>query len=228
MNKLAERIAVLNDWYPSAGLIQCFKRTSLETGQGPLQPSSDSMPGSLCPIGEAFQEATRLPFAGESFDLIQVAGISERVQDVPGLLSEMARVLQPNGQILLREGLAPTGSKKQPRAASRWLNAFLRLRDPAHVRCYDLNEWHTMLYQAGFSLDSQTETSPALDFHEWTAAKALPPVTSMRLQAMLVQAPAPVVAFLTPDIGVDRITFSLPQVDFVVRRRDRAFSQQRA
>jgi SAM-dependent methyltransferase len=49
----------------------------------------------------ALAEVTALPFADEAFDLVCALDIVEHVEDDDGALSELSRVLRPNGTLLL-------------------------------------------------------------------------------------------------------------------------------
>lgn len=56
-----------------------------------------------------------LPFNGETFDLIVCFGVLHHIPNVSFVISEMARVLAPNGLLLLREPIVNMGDWRQPR-----------------------------------------------------------------------------------------------------------------
>ncbi len=161
-----------------------------------------------------------LPFADQVFDQVLGRRLSLSVLDLDRLLSEIARVLKPGGRLLIDDYLAPEAHKRGDEWDARWLNAFLGLRELSVTGVASRSAWYSLLFQAGYQLDDESTRRESFDFGEWTASPALDPANAIRLKAMLVQAPAPVKAFLTIEIGADRIAFSLVATQFRARKRD--------
>lgn len=61
-----------------------------------VQAIHDLVGGTVCRI-----DGRRLPFAGESFDLVVVIDMLEHVDDDRGLVAEIARVLRPSGELVV-------------------------------------------------------------------------------------------------------------------------------
>lgn len=57
----------------------------------------------------------RLPFEDESFDVISAFGVMHHIPNVRQVLAELARVLRPGGQLLIREPITSMGDWRQAR-----------------------------------------------------------------------------------------------------------------
>ncbi len=158
--------------------------------------------------------AEQLPFAHNSFDLVVCRLAAHHFEENGRFLSEAARVLKPGGQLALLDNIVP-GSRRRgkkadlQRRAGAYINALERLRDPSHVRCLSLDEWVDAFITAGFTISHQESSPMPLDFTDWTARMQVPPANRQRLRAMLLQAPEPVLTFLTPTVSGDKIEFCL-------------------
>ncbi len=179
--------------------------------------------------------AEALPFEDDIFHLVTCRIAPHHFNDIDQFLREAARVLRPNGMLAIVDNVVPgsyrRGKKARrqrqsaaARAAGEYVNAFEKLRDPSHHRCLAVWEWETAVKQANFAVIS-TETIPkTMNFHRWAARMNVSPADTIRLQAMLLQSPAPVAAFLTPQVSSDRIEFFLTEAILISRKiegRDR-------
>ena len=99
--------------------------------------------------------------------------------------------------------------------AGNYVNAFEKLRDPSHGRCWSVNEWEHGFSKVGFALQHQELLAKEMEFGSWAARMQALPEDIIRLKAMLVQAPTAVAEFLTPQISNDRITFRLTELIIV-------------
>jgi SAM-dependent methyltransferase len=165
-------------------------------------------------------DSAAFPFAGDVFDQVVGRHLSRSVVSLDRLLSEIARVLKPGGRLLLSDYLAPDKRKGGENKDARWLNAFFGLRDLAPAGFVSRSVWNTLFYQAGFQLDGESFSHERIDFGEWAVRTHPSSVNVIRLQAMLVQAPEPLKAFLTVEMGADRIAFSMVVAHFRARKRD--------
>ncbi len=161
-----------------------------------------------------------MPFAGQAFDQVTARHLSRSAVDLGALLGEISRILKPGGRLLLSDYLAPEERKRGVMGAARWLNAFCGLREQAPTGFVSRSAWNTHLYQAGFLLDDEAFNREPIIFDEWATQPGLSPANIIRLQAMIVQAPEPLRAFLTVEIGADRIAFSMVAAHFWARKRD--------
>lgn len=161
-------------------------------------------------------DAEALPFAAASFDLVTCRLAAHHFPEISRFLAESARVLKPGGLLAVVDNVVPgsrlRGKKARlQREAGRYINAFEKLRDPSHHICLSLEAWQEAFSTAGFSLTHQELLPMTLDFAAYTARMRVLPLVKTRLQAMLFQAPPPVLAFLTPSLAGDRITFRLTE-----------------
>lgn len=162
-------------------------------------------------------DAEALPFDDDSFDLVTCRIAPHHFPDVARFVAECGRVLRPGGRLAIVDNIVPGSRRRgkeaeQLREAGRYVNAFEKLRDPSHGRCLSQDEWSQLFYETGFTILHQETARKAIGFNEWAARLQTPPDDLIRLQALLVQAPPAVAAFLTPQISSDRIIFHLTEI----------------
>lgn len=171
-------------------------------------------------------DVAALPFPNDYFHLVTCRLAAHHFADNGRFLNEAARVLRPGGLVGIVDNIVPgtrlRGKKaRQARAAARYINAFEALRDPGHGQCLSRYGWQDACQDAGFSLLHEETISKAIDFDAWTARMQVPPARRARLRAMLLQAPAPVAAFLTPQVSGDKINFQLSEIVLIGRLEPR-------
>jgi ubiquinone/menaquinone biosynthesis C-methylase UbiE len=113
-------------------------------------------------------DASRLPFADDSFELYTVRAAPHHFTDFDGFLSEALRVLKPGGAAALVD-CAP------PAAAREVLHDVEVRRDPSHVRSLTVSEWTERLERAGFVVDVATSRELDWDFEDWMGNMAVAP-----------------------------------------------------
>lgn len=161
-------------------------------------------------------DAEALPFATAAFHLVTCRIAPHHFPDIDRFLAESVRVLRPGGILAVVDNVVPgshlRGKKADlQREAGRYVNAFEKLRDPSHNCCLSLDEWITAFTSAGCPVQHHEAALKAIDFDWWAARMQTTPEITTRLRAMLVQAPVPVLEFLTPQFSGDRITFHLTE-----------------
>ncbi len=167
--------------------------------------------------------AEALPFEDESFDLVTCRIAPHHFNDIDQFLREAARVLRSGGTLAVVDNVVPGSYRRGKKArlqrqAGEYVNAFEKLRDPSHRRCLGVWEWKTAVKQANLTL-THTETAPkTMNFHRWAARMNVSAANTTRLQAMLLQAPEPVAAFLTPQVSSDRIEFCLTEAILIGKK----------
>ena len=113
-------------------------------------------------------DASRLPFADDSFELYTVRAAPHHFTDFDGFLSEALRVLKPGGAAALVDCAPPT-------AAREVLHDVEVRRDPSHVRSLTVSEWTERLERAGFVVDVATSRELDWDFEDWMGNMAVAP-----------------------------------------------------
>lgn len=162
-------------------------------------------------------DAESLPYEASTFDLVTCRIAPHHFPNIQQFINEAARVLKPNGLLAVVDNIVPGTHLRGKKArlineAGAYVNAFEKLRDPSHGRCWSINEWEQGLRKAGFAIQHQELLSKEIEFGSWAARMQVSPEDTIRLKAMLVQAPTAVADFLTPQISSDRITFRLTEL----------------
>ena len=162
-------------------------------------------------------DAEALPYEATSFDLVTCRIAPHHFPDIQQFINEAARVLKPGGLLAVVDNIVPGTHLRGKKArlineAGNYVNAFEKLRDPSHGRCWSVSEWERGFAQAGFTVQHQELLHKEMEFAPWAARMQVSREDTIRLKAMLVQAPTAVSDFLTPQISNDRITFRLTEL----------------
>jgi ubiquinone/menaquinone biosynthesis C-methylase UbiE len=113
--------------------------------------------------------AESLPFGGAEFDVVMTRLSFHHFPDIPAVLSEVRRVLRPQGCFILADVL----SSDEPAEAALH-NALERLRDPTHVCMLTRAAFRQALFSAGFELVSEEVWEQERSFPEWAQIVADP------------------------------------------------------
>lgn len=167
----------------------------------------------------AVADAETLPFAAQSFHLVTCRIAPHHFPRPDCFVAEAARVLMPGGLFAVVDNVVPGGRNREDQATGRYVNAFEKLRDPSHGRCLSATEWHELFYQSGFILVHEEIRRKRMELGPWVRRMRVSLLNQVRLEAMLVQAPAGVLAFLTPEFDGGTIHFYLAEALFVCRLR---------
>ena len=139
-------------------------------------------------------DAENLPFARDSFDLVTCRIAPHHFPDCFRFVQECARVLSPDGRLLVEDHLAPDDER-----AARYVNALERLRDPSHQRIYADYEWRGMFLDAGLAVEhTETLVKPDTKLVPWAERQGCSAAVIERLQVLLAQAPAAVADWMRP------------------------------
>ncbi len=90
--------------------------------------------------------ASALPFPDQSFDVIVSANAFHYFDDPVTALTEVKRVLKPNGKAVILDWCKDF-------LLCRLCDIVLKWTDPAHQQCYTPREFHNFLTSAGFNLE---------------------------------------------------------------------------
>jgi SAM-dependent methyltransferase len=158
-----------------------------------------------------------LPYDSNRFDLLVCHFLSARIRITKETLQELARVLHPEGHLLIIDNVVPgsrlRGNKaRQLRTAGDYINAWMRLRNSQHKLYLSEDAWIGLLTDAQFSIQQMSTLVKIEDFGTWVDCYSPDREDRIRLQAMLVQAPEKALGFLTPERSGDRIAFRLTEL----------------
>jgi ubiquinone/menaquinone biosynthesis C-methylase UbiE len=138
-------------------------------------------------------DAERLSFASSLFDLVTCRIAPHHFPDVFTFVRECARVLKPDGRLLVQDLCVPDDER-----AARYVDAFYRLRDPSHHRCYAPYEWQGMFLDAGLHVEQVETVEMTLALIPWAEQQDCSAYVVERLQILLKQAPKVVADHLRP------------------------------
>jgi ubiquinone/menaquinone biosynthesis C-methylase UbiE len=132
-------------------------------------------------------DVEQLPFANGEFDVV-VSRLSAHHWPHPLLaLREFKRVLRPGGRFILSDIVS-----YDEYSLDTFLQSIELLRDPSHVRDHSAEQWLAMFANAGFAGELVYTWDVWLNFADWVARMATPPVQVAALRALFDNAPAEV------------------------------------
>ncbi|WP_409296852.1 class I SAM-dependent methyltransferase [Peribacillus sp. SCS-26] len=129
-------------------------------------------------------DAEKLPFADESFDIVTCRIAPHHFPDVAAFVSEVFRVLKPNGKFLLDDNIVPEDDE-----LDNFYNAIEKIRDYSHVRAWKKTEWISMLESAGFIIHQLHRFEKSFEFASWCRRMNLPQEEQRRLGDIFRGAP---------------------------------------
>ena len=137
-------------------------------------------------------DASRLPFADDSFDLFTVRAAPHHFVDFDGFLSEAFRVLKPACSAAFVD-CAP------PIAARDVLHEIEVRRDPSHVRSLTVEEWVQRLEAAGFEVEVARAREMNWDYEDWMRNMAVAPALADELAEVIESAKGEALSQLHPE-----------------------------
>lgn len=115
--------------------------------------------------------AESLPFPDSSLSLVTSRYASHHFHNLPQALTEAARVLTPEGRLVMCDVATP-----EPPHLEQLTNELEQVRDPTHVWDYPISRWRTeLLPQAGFRVREVMPGRTRQSFSEWVHRAGTPP-----------------------------------------------------
>lgn len=127
--------------------------------------------------------AENLPFADATLDIVACRYTAHHFHQPCRVIEEVARVLRPSGRLVVIDNTAPDQTE-----ADKWINTVDQLRDPSHVRQWNLSEWERMITKAGMIFSVIRTWQLPLEFGDWTARQQTPPARVVKLSEMFAGA----------------------------------------
>lgn len=124
-------------------------------------PDIPETPG-LGNIEFLLSDVESLPFEDNTFDIVACRFAFHHFPDPKKALFEMKRVCKNNGRIVLVDG-----TSSEVHAKSRFQNHIEELRDPSHVRIYQLSEMQDMFSDIGAVITDTKHWDLPQDFNDW-------------------------------------------------------------
>lgn len=161
-------------------------------------------------------DAQALPFGAGVFDAVTCRTAAHHFENCERFVREAARVLQPDGLLLVIDQLLPDGQ-----AAGEYVTSFERLRDPTHRLGHSEQEWVTMVHEAGLALVYCERLVKILNLSEWADCQGCTSEILDRLRDVLLNAPPMAAAWLDPrNLDSSAATFSSHQILIAGRKTD--------
>lgn len=128
--------------------------------------------------------ADHLPLADSSVSLLTCRIAPHHFPSIRGFLSEVDRVLHPEGQCVIVDSVVPDDSD-----CDRFINDVERLRDASHVRSHTLEQWLGSFEAAGLEVSSVELFEREHPFREWAARTGLDENGIRTLELKFLEAP---------------------------------------
>jgi ubiquinone/menaquinone biosynthesis C-methylase UbiE len=159
--------------------------------------------------------AEAMPFDDGSFEIVTARTGTHHFDSVPKFMAESMRVLTPGGQLLIADTSSPDDAE-----ADAWEAEIEILRDPSHVRDYNMAEWKAFVHDAGFELiEARQWNWTELTFRDWVLRSGTPPAAVEKLRELFANAPASAVeAFQIQRQGADDFVWTWPVVLLAARK----------
>jgi SAM-dependent methyltransferase len=117
--------------------------------------------------------AEEIPFADDSFDVVACRIAPHHFEDVAAAVREMARVTRD--RVVVEDNVFMSDDVEEAE----------RLRDPTHVRCYSVEEWHTFFADAGLEVEAEEPFERRADLEAWLARAETPEEDAVRVRELL-------------------------------------------
>ncbi len=146
--------------------------------------ATDPSPGMLAIVAQAAAargltqvevqrgSAESLPYADATFDLVASRFSAHHWRFLESGVHEMARVLRPQGYLLMIDTVGHEDS-----LVDTHLQAIELLRDPSHVRNRSVSQWRALIEGAGLLDIQHTQWSLRLEFAPWVERMRPSPVS---------------------------------------------------
>ena len=146
-------------------------------------------------------DAGALPYFEASFDLVTCRIAPHHFPDIVQFIREALRVLKPGGILAIVDNVVPPGP------IGNYINAFEKLRDPSHARCWSLEDWLNSFNELGLTIIHQELLAKRLKFDFW--AQRHDSIMLDYLHALLFEGGTQVNAFLQPQTIEGELSFRL-------------------
>ncbi|WP_174613197.1 class I SAM-dependent methyltransferase [Virgibacillus ihumii] len=107
-------------------------------------------------------DAENLPFENNAFNIITCRIAAHHFPGPELFISEVYRVLKPNGKFLFIDNIAPKNN-----TYDMFVNSLEKMRDYSHVRSRSISEWKKLLKQNDLKISMETMRKKVLPYKEW-------------------------------------------------------------
>ena len=114
-------------------------------------------------------DAQKIPYTESSFDIVTCRTAPHHFPDIGKFLSEVHRVLKPEGVFLLCDTTTSEASD-----LAEWHQRAEALRDPSHVLAPSPSQWRSLVGKAGFEITHEKATQVNMTFRDWVKRSGTP------------------------------------------------------
>jgi ubiquinone/menaquinone biosynthesis C-methylase UbiE len=112
-------------------------------------------------------DAESLPFLDHTFEIVTCRIAPHHFPNPDAFISEVARVLKPNGSFLMIDNVVPDKSH-----LAEFMNTMEKLRDESHVQCLSIETWRQLFCEAGLSVIKSESRKKTYRFPQWVKRTA--------------------------------------------------------
>jgi ubiquinone/menaquinone biosynthesis C-methylase UbiE len=138
-------------------------------------------------------DAEILPFVSNSFDMLTCRVAAHHFPDIFAFVKEAFRVLKPNGKLLVHDHVV-----SEDKQIADYVNAYEKLRDPAHARALPEYEWRGLFLDAGFRIGQVEQFTFVHEIQRWAKRQNCSDETIVQLNILLQRAPKKVAEWMLP------------------------------
>lgn len=138
-------------------------------------------------------DAETLPFASNTFDMVTCRVAAHHFPDIFAFVKEAFRVLKPNGKLLVHDHVV-----NEDKQVANYINAYEKLRDPAHARIFSEFEWRGTFIDVGFTIKHVEQFTFVHEIQRWAKRQNCSDETIERLNILLLRAPKKVAEWMLP------------------------------
>ena len=138
-------------------------------------------------------DAEILPFAAHSFDLVTCRVAAHHFPDIFAFVQEATRVLKPGAILLIHDHVVSDRKK-----IAEYVNAYEKLRDPAHARALAEYEWRGIFLDAGLSVEHTEQHTLEHEVQSWAKRQNCSDEIIEQLNITLLRAPDKVLEWMQP------------------------------
>ena len=155
----------------------------LDVAAGMLRAARELYPRPNLEFIQAPAQDTGLP--SESFNIITARHTLHHHPDPAATLAEAARLLKPNGRLVIADEITPDAE------VDAWYDALERTRDYTHVRAYTVGEWQSLIAGSGLSwMVGDSKTRYPIDVKSWLGRMNLDDLVTEAAYDLLASADA--------------------------------------
>jgi ubiquinone/menaquinone biosynthesis C-methylase UbiE len=159
-------------------------------------------------------DVEHLPFRDSSFNVVACRFSFHHFPEPIKSISEMARVLKTGGKLVIEDMVT-----SQDQAKSEYQNTLEYLRDPSHIRHYQISELKQMLRDEGLDILDIVNGGTDFDFNHWIGIADPPAKNVRRIWDMMMDSMDGDLSGLNVRWDDDRLVFRYTTVIMVVIKR---------